>query len=61
MYVIKSECPFFPKLNFRTSNCLFKHTCRMYLIKLFVQYANRKQDMKLFDFLKWHTVGFLLY
>lgn len=53
MYVLNSECPFCPKLNFRTSKYLFKHTRRMYLIKLFVQYmyANRKQDIKLFDFL----------
>lgn len=52
MYVlhVKSECHFCPKLNFRTSKYLFKHTNRLYLIKLFVQCANRKQDMELFEF-----------
>lgn len=52
MYVlhVKSECHFSPKLNFRTSKYSFKHTNRLYLIKLFVQFANRKQDMELFEF-----------
>lgn len=52
MYVlhVKSECHFSPKLNFRTSKYLSKHTNRLYLIKLFIQFANRKQDMELFEF-----------
>lgn len=52
MYVlhVKSECHFCLKLNLRTSKYLFKHTHRLYLIKLFVQFANSKQDMELFDF-----------
>lgn len=57
MYVLKSECP---KLDFRTSKYLFKHTRGMYLIKLFVQFANRKQDMKLFDFFFMTHSGILI-